>query len=57
MQKVGKWSDTSSTKIPDVRTFCDEFMYTCSKIVNDMEVVLVGLLISEQHSEEYTLLI
>ena len=57
MQKVGKWSDTSSTKIPDAHTFSDEFVYTWSRIVDDMEVILVGLLISEQHPEEYTSLI
>ena len=57
MQKIGKWSDTSSTKIPDVRIFSDEFVHTWSRIVDDMEVILVGLLISEQHPEEYTSLI
>ena len=54
MQKVGKWSDTSSTKIPDVHTFSDKFVYTWSRIVDDMEVIRVGLLISGQHPEEYT---
>ena len=57
MQKVGKWSETSSTKIPDAHTFSDKFVYTWSMIVDDMEVILVGLLISEQHPEEYTSLI
>ena len=50
-------ADTSSTKIPDAHTFSDEFVYTWSRIVDDMEVILVGLLISEQHPEEYTSLI
>ena len=57
MQKIGKGSDTSSTKIPDVRIFSDEFVHTWSRIVDDMEVILVGLLIGEQHPEEYTSLI
>ena len=53
VQEVGKGSDTSSTKIPHARTFSDEFVYTWSKIVDDMKVILVGLFIGEQHPEEH----
>ena len=53
MQNVGKWSDASLIKIPLTEIFWSELLQTWSKLVADVEVILVVLLIREKHPDEY----
>ena len=53
MQNVGKRSDTSLIRIPLTEIFWSKLLEIWSRVMADVEVVLVSLLIREKHPDEY----